>query len=88
MIDKRSKLLDVTGHKCPVPVLRMRRTLENMQAGELLIVQATDPMTQIDFPHFCFQGRHELLEMVLKENIYTFIIKKSGEVLRESVSKR
>lgn len=88
MTEEYSKLLDVTGHKCPVPVLRMRRVLEDMQAGEILKVQATDPMTQIDFPHFCHQSRHELVEMLVNENIYTFIIKKSGEAVCESVSNR
>jgi len=71
--------LDVTGHKCPVPVLRVRRTLEKMPAGNILKVIATDPMTQIDVPHFCQQGGHDLLGMDITGGIYCFLIKKAGE---------
>ena len=70
--------LDVTGHKCPVPVLRVRRKIEEMRIGEHLFVQATDPMTQLDFPHFCQESGHELLEMSEDGDIYHFLIKKSG----------
>lgn len=71
--------LDVTGHKCPVPVLRVRRTLERMTPGNILKVVATDPMTQIDIPHFCRQGGHDLLEMGITDGVCCFMIKKAGE---------
>lgn len=70
--------LDVTGHKCPLPVLRVRRMLEKMKGGDILRVTATDPMTQIDFPYFCQQAGHDLLDMTIKDEIYYFLIKKAG----------
>lgn len=73
-----SSTLDVTGHKCPVPVLRVRRMLETMPEGAILRVMATDPMTQIDFPHFCHQSGHDLLEMTALEDSFHFLIKKTG----------
>ncbi len=74
-----SATLDVTGHKCPLPVLRVRRLLERMSPGDILKVMATDPMTQIDLPYFCQQGGHVLLEITEKDSIYYFLIKKAGE---------
>jgi len=50
-----------------------------MRAGNILKVIATDPMTQIDIPHFCQQGGHDLLEMETRDKIYCFLIKKAGE---------
>jgi tRNA 2-thiouridine synthesizing protein A len=43
--------LDLRGLKCPLPVLRVRKALGTAQAGSLLVVQCTDPMTAIDLPN-------------------------------------
>ncbi|MCK5426000.1 MAG: sulfurtransferase TusA family protein [Emcibacter sp.] len=74
-----SEELDVTGHRCPVPVLRVRRRLESMPPTTILKILATDPMTQIDFPHFCQESGHELLEMTEVNTVFHFLIKKAGE---------
>ncbi len=71
--------LDVRGHKCPVPVLRVRRILESMSTGTILKVIATDSMTQIDFPYFCQQTGHRLVQMNEVDNIFYYFIKKIGE---------
>lgn len=71
--------LDVTGHKCPIPLLRMRRALEKMPSGSILRVMATDPMTMVDVPHFCWEGGHELLETSKMDNFFIFLIKKARE---------
>ena len=75
--DQISETLDVTGHKCPVPVLRLRRRLEKMSFGAVIKVMATDPMTGVDFPHFCRESHHELLEMTEEDGILSFLIRKS-----------
>ncbi len=74
-----SENLDVIGHKCPVPVLRVRRLLERLRHGTILRVMASDPMTQIDFPHFCQESGHDLLEMTQENGIFFYLIRKSGE---------
>lgn len=53
--------LDTTGHKCPVPVLRARRVLDGMAAGDVLIVRADDPATVEDIPAFCRLSGHHLM---------------------------
>jgi len=78
--------LDVTGHKCPVPVLRVRRMLERLARGTILKVMATDPMTEIDFPHFCQESGHDLLEMDEENGIYYFLIRKSGDAKMKSLA--
>ena len=54
--------LDLTGLKCPLPVLRTRKSLSSMTAGEVIAVISTDPMSVIDMPHFCKEHGHKLLE--------------------------
>ncbi|MGA7787821.1 MAG: sulfurtransferase TusA family protein, partial [Xanthobacteraceae bacterium] len=44
------KTLNLRGLKCPLPVLRTRKALAAMQAGDILIVACTDPLAAIDIP--------------------------------------
>lgn len=43
--------LDLSGLKCPLPVLKTRKALASLQAGELLHVICTDPLAGIDVPN-------------------------------------
>ena len=44
-----TKQLDVRGAKCPVPIVRARKEIDAMKAGDLLEVLATDPGSVSDF---------------------------------------
>jgi tRNA 2-thiouridine synthesizing protein A len=44
-----TKQLDVRGTKCPVPIVRARKEIDGMRAGDLLEVVATDPGSVSDF---------------------------------------
>lgn len=57
-----TQTLDVTGLKCPLPILRAKKTLAQMQAGDILTVLATDGGAPDDFAAFCRQTGHVLLE--------------------------
>lgn len=41
---------DLRGLKCPLPVLRTRKALAGLPAGDLLVVACTDPLAAIDIP--------------------------------------
>ena len=56
------KVADCEGLLCPLPVLRARKVLLGMAAGEVLCVRATDRMALIDLPHFCGEAGHAYLE--------------------------
>lgn len=45
-------VIDARGHRCPVPTLRLRRALEGVASGAVLVLLADDPMARIDVPHF------------------------------------
>jgi len=68
--------LDVTGLLCPIPVLRARRVLDNMQAGELLLVKASDPASVQDMPAFCKMAGHKLHMARIESDTYLFEIEK------------
>lgn len=53
--------LDVTGLNCPLPILRTKKTLAEMESGQILRVLATDPGSLKDFPAFAKQTGNELV---------------------------
>ncbi len=44
-----TRRLDVRGTKCPVPIVRAKKEIDVMQAGDVLEVLATDPGSVSDF---------------------------------------
>lgn len=70
-----SETLDVTGLRCPLPVLRAGKALRAMTPGALLTVVATDPMAALDLPHFCHEAGHELISADEADGRLTFVIR-------------
>ena len=70
--------LDTKGLKCPLPVLRARKAMKPMVAGDVLEVEATDPSSVQDFKAFCETTGDELLESSQADGIYSFRIRKAG----------
>ena len=69
--------LDCQGLLCPLPVLRARKRLIAMAPGAVLRVTATDPMAQIDLPHFCAEAGHALLTSTTAGPVTTFLIRRA-----------
>ncbi|MBE3639067.1 sulfurtransferase TusA family protein [Mangrovicoccus algicola] len=53
--------VDARGLRCPLPVLRARKRLQDLAAGAVLCLRADDPMALIDLPHFCAGAGHDYL---------------------------
>lgn len=53
--------LDVRGLSCPLPILKTKKQLVGMEAGQILRVRATDPHSVVDFLSFCEKTRHEMV---------------------------
>ena len=77
---KTSQELDVTGLLCPLPVLKARKALQSIPAGELLVVIATDPAAAIDIPHFCSESGHELVSSDKDGERLVFTIRRRDRV--------
>ena len=70
------KELDARGLNCPLPILRAKKALNEIAAGQVLKIMATDPGAVKDFAAFAKQTGNELLETVEAGGEYTFCIKK------------
>jgi tRNA 2-thiouridine synthesizing protein A len=69
--------LDASGLNCPLPILRAKKTLNGMDAGQVLHVIATDPGSVKDFDAFSKQTGNELMESNEDGGKFHFMIKKS-----------
>ena len=69
------KELDARGLNCPLPILRAKKALADMQSGQVLKIVATDPGSVKDFQAFFKQTCHALLEQSEAEKVYTFLMK-------------
>jgi tRNA 2-thiouridine synthesizing protein A len=70
------KELDARGLNCPLPILRCKKTLNDMTSGQVLKIIATDPGSVKDFAAFAKQTGNELLSSSEAGSEYTFFIKK------------
>ncbi len=68
--------LDVKGLNCPLPILRTKKALAEMQSGQVLRVLATDPGSVKDFAAFARQTGNELLEQSAHEGVFEFSLKR------------
>ncbi len=73
-----TQTLDVKGLKCPLPVLRAKKSLKSLAAGDVLEVLATDPSAVQDFQAFCETTGNRLLEWGEAGGVFSFRIEKSG----------
>ncbi|MBO6507432.1 MAG: sulfurtransferase TusA family protein [Roseibium sp.] len=71
-------VLDLKGLKCPLPVLKTRKALTRLDAGDSLTVLTTDPMAEIDIPHFCKENGHTLLEAERTDKGHRFLLRKGA----------
>ena len=69
--------LDTKGLKCPLPVLRARKAMKPLAAGQVLQVEATDPSSVQDFKNFCETTGHELLASREEAGVYIYEIRKA-----------
>jgi tRNA 2-thiouridine synthesizing protein A len=70
------KDLDARGLNCPLPILRAKKALNEMQSGQVLRLIATDPGSVKDFQAFCKQTGNELLAHTQSDKEYTFFMKR------------
>ena len=72
-------ILDTKGLRCPLPVLRARKSIKGIQPGQVIEIQATDPSSVKDFQAFCETTGHDLLDWREEAGVFVFHIRKAGE---------
>ena len=70
------KELDARGLNCPLPILRAKKSLTELQSGQVLKIIATDPGSVKDFEAFAKQTGNELLSSSEANKEFTFFMKR------------
>ncbi|MGD8588494.1 MAG: sulfurtransferase TusA family protein [Chromatiales bacterium] len=68
--------LDARGLNCPLPILRTKKSLAGMPAGEILEIIATDPGSVKDLDSFCSQTGNQMLSSQQNDGEFHFRIRK------------
>ncbi len=70
------KEVDARGLVCPLPILRAKKALADMESGQVLKVFATDPGSQRDFAAFARQSRNELIDSSVQDKTFVFLMRR------------
>ena len=68
--------LDVRQMACPMPILRAKKSLSAMSAGQVLKIVATDKGSPKDFVDFCSKTGNELLSSTEQDGEFVFMIRR------------
>ncbi len=69
--------VDAAGLHCPLPLLRLKKALKEMQSGEVVRVLATDPAAHLDFGVYSQQTGHEIIEYIRDDEQQIFYVRKN-----------
>ena len=68
--------LDTRGLNCPLPILKAKKVLAEMESGQLLRVVCTDPGSVRDFQAFARQTGNELVGQSTEGSEFVHLIRR------------
>ena len=68
--------VDASGLNCPLPILRAKKALTDLESGKVLRVISTDPGSRRDFEAFARQTGHELVSAQEDGKKWVFLLKR------------
>lgn len=75
---KADKVMNLKGLACPMPVVKISKGIKEVQVGQVVEAQTTDPGALTDFPSWARTSGNEILETVQDNGVITFYIKRSA----------
>lgn len=71
-------IVDASGLRCPMPVLLAQKQLRIMQAGQVVLVIATDATAETEIPAFCEQAGYALVRSEKSGDVWRFWVCKDN----------
>lgn len=68
--------LDARRLACPLPILRAKKSLSQMNSGQVLRIAATDKGAANDFAEFCRNTGNELLSATAQDGEFVFYLRR------------
>ena len=70
------KVLDAKGLACPMPIVKTRKAMNDLQTGQVLEIHVTDKGAKADLAAWSRSGGHELMETAEENDILKFWVRK------------
>lgn len=70
------KVLDATGLACPMPIVRTKKAMVELESGQVLEIHTTDMGFKNDLSSWAKAGGHELVKHDTEGSILKFWVKK------------
>jgi tRNA 2-thiouridine synthesizing protein A len=72
-----TKVLDLKGLLCPMPVIKMAKAIKEIQPGEIIEAFATDPGVMADIPAWCRTTGNELVVLEKQDKQFRFVVRRT-----------
>jgi tRNA 2-thiouridine synthesizing protein A len=71
-----AKVLDLKGLACPMPIVKVSKGIKEVELGEVIEAQTTDPGSLTDFPAWAKTSGNEIVKTDQEEKLIKFFIKR------------
>ncbi|MGG0718232.1 sulfurtransferase TusA family protein [Robertmurraya massiliosenegalensis] len=71
-----TKILDAKRLACPMPIVKTKKAMSELESGQVLEIHATDQGAKNDFPAWTKSSGHELIKHEIDNDVLKFWIKK------------
>ncbi|MCB1605086.1 MAG: sulfurtransferase TusA family protein [Xanthomonadales bacterium] len=68
--------VDAKGLQCPQPLLLASQAIKKMLPSSVLLLEATDPHTDLDLQVWCERFGHQIVHTEEKDDLFRFWIQK------------
>ncbi|OGR06241.1 MAG: preprotein translocase subunit TatC [Deltaproteobacteria bacterium RIFOXYD12_FULL_50_9] len=69
-------VLDTKGLSCPMPMLKTKKTIGKLEAGQIMEIIGTDPGSKNDIPEWATRSGHQFLGGKDEGGVFRFFIQK------------
>jgi len=70
------KYVNASGLECPIPLLQLKCAVKNAKKGEIILLEATDPHTDLDIEVWAQRFGYEIIKTEFNKENFKFWIKK------------
>lgn len=71
-----AKVIDAKGLPCPMPIVKTKKAMNEIETSQVLEIHATDKGAKNDLSAWAKSGGHELIKHEVEENVLKFWIRK------------
>lgn len=72
------KVMDLKGLPCPMPVVKVSKGIQEVEVGQILEAQTTDPGSLTDFPAWARTSGNEIVDTIQENGVIRIFIKRNA----------